>query len=365
MNEWYIKKGILLGIIQLCAMLSYGDVRQVQRKVQLTTVPEKLQLVVNQQTDPYTVRVEYILNVPPDYITSCARLVYRPYFVAPGEEYELTPLVISGKAYLRQEKRLEQLEDKQPGYPDAMHLMANGDGMKIKLSQTVPFRFWMLQSKLRATISVEACDREEDLHDLTLAKGMFYLPLGPGPVRVEYVKELVTVQKQFSVDFIFPVGHDLFDPEYNGNADDMQKMVGWVDSLRRDSAMRLEKIVMTGTCSPFGSLSFNTLLAEKRARQMKQLFMKRKFTDENLIRVNTVPEDWQGLRKLVAQSDISDKAAVFRVLDGDYTDRERKLLLQELPEFEYIKSNLFPALQKVTCDYYYTRKEEMTKIVPE
>lgn len=162
--------------------------KHLEKRSGLTITPTKLQLFVNQQTDPYTIRVAYTLNVPADYLPSCARLVYQPYFVAPGQEYKLTPLVISGKEYVRRENRLEVLTGKDPEYPDAMHLLSEGDGMKIKLLEIVPFQLWMPGAKLRARVWVESCDRKTDLYDLTLAEGVFYLPMGPGPVRVKYIK---------------------------------------------------------------------------------------------------------------------------------------------------------------------------------
>lgn len=172
---------LLLGMA--CMILLCSGVKRVERnRPCVTTTPEKLQLFVNQQTDPYTIQVNYTLNIPADYMPSCARMIWQPYFIAAGNRYNLTPLIIVGRGYSRQEKRLEALTDKEPDYPDAMYLVSNGDGMKIKLSATVPFQLWMPDAKLRATVSVEACDREVDLHDLTLAIGVIYLPLGPGPV---------------------------------------------------------------------------------------------------------------------------------------------------------------------------------------
>ena len=95
--------GILLGC--LCILLLESGVKRIEKKPALTITPSRLQLFVDQHTDPYTIKIVYTLNIPHGFIPSCARMVYQPYFLSAGHRYDLTPLVVSGKNNLRQEKR--------------------------------------------------------------------------------------------------------------------------------------------------------------------------------------------------------------------------------------------------------------------
>ena len=194
--------GILLGC--LCILLLESGVKRIEKKPALTITPSRLQLFVDQHTDPYTIKIVYTLNIPHGFIPSCARMVYQPYFLSAGHRYDLTPLVVSGKNNLRQEKRLTALTDKQPDYPEALRLISEGEGMQVRLSETVPFELWMAQAKLRADVTLEACDREKHIEVLTLADGVIWLPMGPGPVRVKYAKERVMVQKVSEFECFFP-----------------------------------------------------------------------------------------------------------------------------------------------------------------
>ena len=153
--------GILLGC--LCILLLESGVKRIEKKPALTITPSRLQLFVDQHTDPYTIKIVYTLNIPHGFIPSCARMVYQPYFLSAGHRYDLTPLVVSGKNNLRQEKRLTALTDKQPDYPEALRLISEGEGMQVRLSETVPFELWMAQAKLRADVTLEACGRWSDL----------------------------------------------------------------------------------------------------------------------------------------------------------------------------------------------------------
>lgn len=354
----FVFTGILLVIV------SCGGFKRTERRPHLTITPQRLELFVNQHTDPYTIKVGYTLNVPQYYISSCARLVYKPYFTGNGQRYDLTPLIITGKEYMRQENRLEALTGKQPGYPDAMYLVADGGAMQVKMSQVVPFELWMPEAELKADVSLEACDKNTELYSMTLARGMVYIPLGPGPALVKYVKEISEVQKTSVFNFVYPLGQDELEIGYDGNKNRMQDMMKLMDSLQNNSRFHLEKIIITGSCSPVGTLAYNKLLAQKRAEQMKQHFIQKCHIDAGLIELQTITEDWEGVRRWAEQSDITDKTAVIGILDGNYNDTQREGMLRKLPQYDYIRLNVYPDLQKVNCDFRYTRREEVTKAVP-
>lgn len=184
----------------------------------------------------------------------------------PGHRYDLTPLVVSGKNNLRQEKRLTALTDKQPDYPEALRLISEGEGMQVRLSETVPFELWMAQAKLRADVTLEACDREKHIEVLTLADGVIWLPMGPGPVRVKYAKERVMVQKVSEFEFFFPSGQYIFNREYDGNASSMKRMMKLVDSFRSDSTMHLEKLVIAGKFVSYRYGDFQCLVSRTTGR---------------------------------------------------------------------------------------------------
>ncbi|MFR4046084.1 MAG: hypothetical protein ACLUN1_11590 [Odoribacter splanchnicus] len=145
----------------------------------------------------------------------------------------------------------------------------------------------------------------------------------------------------------------------------MKRMMKLVDSFRSDSTMRLEKLVIAGSSSPIGTATFNASLAEQRAEQMKQRLVERKQMEAQEIELEYIGENWAGLRQLVEQSKLPDKAAVLRILDTTKDAAQRKASLKQLPQYEYLRINLYPDLQEVRCIFYYTQKEEITKVIPE
>lgn len=361
MNKW-----IIIGLFLLVWSVSYGKPDRFPRKQHVTTTPAKLQLFVDQKTDPYTIKITYTLNIPPDYIRSCARLVYQPYFMAPEHRYNLTPVIIRGKRNIREERRLRELSAGQPDYPDAIYLEnKKGDGMKIKLSQTVPFETWMTKSKLRADVILESCDREKHMEVLTLADGVIWYPLGPGPALVKYVKQMEEVPAVSSSYFLYPDGEVAYNRDYSDNARRMHEMMGVLDSLRTNKDRQLQKIVVTGYSSPTGSWEVNEKIARSRAGLLKDRLVQRFRLSPSKIEVKTVPYDWQGLKQLVLDDPaVSDKQEIMQILDGKYSDQERKSLLMKLPRYRYMQEHLFPLLRKVGCQIFYTQKKEVIKVVP-
>ena len=213
-------------------------------------------------------------------------------------------------------------------------------------------------------MTLEACDREKHIEVLTLADGVIWLPMGPGPVRVKYAKERVMVQKVSEFEFFFPSGQYIFNREYDGNASSMKRMMKLVDSFRSDSTMRLEKLVIAGIVS-YRYGDFQCLVSRTTAEQMKQRLVERKQMEAQEIELEYIGENWAGLRQLVEQSKLPDKAAVLRILDTTKDAAQRKASLKQLPQYEYLRINLYPDLQEVRCIFYYTQKEEITKVIPE
>lgn len=360
---------VCFGII--CIMSLCSAARLTDKRPGVTVSPQKLQLFVDQQTDPYTIKIAYTLHIPPHYIHSCARLIYRPYFLTPGHRYDLPTLVISGRENIRQEKRLEELNGNYREIPNAIYLKAEKDSMQIELSDTIPFQVWMAQSKLQADIILEACDREKETATLILADGAIWFPEGPGPELVstpeaiQYTKDTVTTEKVAVFKFYYPLAQDFYAPEYVGNVERMQAMKDLINSLRNNPDMKLNKIVITGSSSPIGNMNFNAWLAGQRALSIKQQLEESKLLPPEHIVVNMINEDWTGLRKLVSDSDLPDKTTILRIINRNYNDAERNRLLQALPQYKYIRLNMYPDLQKVTCIFYYTQRQEETKIVPQ
>lgn len=357
---YYVALMAILFALQAC-----GGVRRVEKKPQLVTTPEKLGLFVNEKTDPYTVPVNYTLNIPKGYIPSCARLVYAPSLVALGHEYPLTPVVVAGKNYDRVQQRQILLDGLQPDYMNAMTFVTDGEAMQIQVDDVVPFDIWMPDAKVVANVILEACDQKKLLYTQTYDGGIIYIPQSIGPVEVKYVQKEVERREEGFAHFYYPVNGYSVDPALGNNGKQLDDMTNLIGKILADTSMHVNRIVITGICSPEGPWSYNEDLARKRAKYIEQYLESHSNVPESLIDVKYIAEDWDGLRKMVSDSNMEDKEAVLNVLDNVKDFGQRQAALEKLRQYSYIKQNFYPALRKVTYEVLYTVTETVQEVIPE
>lgn len=349
----------------LLVLSSCGGTKRIEKKSPLTTTPAKLELFVNQQTDPYTVKVDYVLHIPEKYVPSCGRLIYAPRFVNKEKVYSLRPIVITGKKWERLEERRYLLEGEASELAGARQVKTDGGAMSIRVVETVPFQLWMPAAQLLATVSLESCDRQKQLYTQTLADGMVYIPLAPGPALVRYVRKEVTEEKHETLSFYFPVNRYQIQPGWKGNSQEELRLKNLLRQIDEDTTMHLKKIVITGMCSPEGNYAYNQRLAERRAEAVAEYLLQDREIQKNEIEVKTVAEDWEGLRQQVDSLCPADSRAVQQLWETNYSDAQREALLRRLPQYAVWKEQLFPQLRKTVCEIFYEIRELKTVIEPE
>lgn len=357
-----MKRGILI-LFCLCTLLAGGKTAKGGKELYLTTRPQKIGLFVNQNTDPYTIPVDYTFSVPKELIPRKGRLIYMPRFVAGNHQYLLQPVIINGSHYRQGDDKPAILQLTATQLPAIRQISSNNRDLQIHIKDTIPFELWMVEAQLQAFIVLQ--DRHKQYTAVQpLSEGVVYMPEGPGPVRVRYEKEKKAVEKTYNTDFFYPEGGFTFNRDYRDNARHMQQMMQLIDSLQQDTSLHLQKIVITGSSSPLGSLQANSRLAEKRALELKQRLVEKAHLDDGIIGTETSGENWDELLRLVRQSEIPGKATIIRIIESGENAATKESQLRQLPGYPELQKQLFPWLRKVNCRFYYTREEEIIRIIP-
>lgn len=346
--------------IILCIFLSIALYGYSGDSLKFTTIPEKLELFVNQKTDPYTIHVEYILNIPQGFIGDKQRLIYIPRFTTPEHEYLLQPLVITGEKFREKDSRTQLPEEDQAALAKAQKIQYTTKAMQIKINEDVPFQLWMPQARLTAT-SVLQSRKSEQTFTQILAEGVVYLPLGPGPVKVKYVEKEVAIEKNTDFHFLYPANVSYLRPEFSDNSSQLKKMNNFLQQISNNPNDKIEQIVITSYCSPDGSYAYNQRLANKRVLN----FIHDLGFPDMKIEFKTVPYDWQGLAAAVEKSNLSDKTNVLSIIRSNRNDTQRIAALRQSRNYNYLLTHIYPRLQRTVCDIQYTTKEMQTVPVPE
>ena len=121
--------------------------------------------------------------------------------------------------------------------------------------------------------------------------------------------------------------------------------------IHEDPNASLKRIMIAGYASPEGTLAGNTALAQRRAESFRDYLLKNLDMprDESLFELYNGREDWDGLRKMVAESDMEYRQEVLDIIDA-YTieQEERKTKLKQLADgkpYAYMLKNFYPALR--------------------
>ncbi len=161
-----------------------------------------------------------------------------------------------------------------------------------------------------------------------------------------------------SVDVYFPLDVDRFDPKYKvgKKLSNKAQLELLKKALKSDKNWVVKGISINGFASPEGELSRNSGLSQGRAnstfsylrKELKKLGFA-EVNDQNLSMGSTLAEDWSGLAKLVASSNLKDKDGIVAIINNpNIADLEKESLIRRdyAKSWETIKKNLLPSLRR-------------------
>ena len=173
----------------------------------------------------------------------------------------------------------------------------------------------------------------------------------------DYIVRRFLVKRQGDTDYSirYQINLASLSAALDGNSRELDGLNAFVDNLMRDTLMNVKSVEITGYSSPDGPRAFNETLARNRARDFKSYVDKKYgFSKKYDVTLNSVAEDWEMCRTLVAQSSVPDKQAVLGILDGRQSPDQKELALKKMTAaWDYMKENILPPLRRVelTIDY--------------
>ncbi len=172
----------------------------------------------------------------------------------------------------------------------------------------------------------------------------------------------------------------------SNNRSEMGRIKGNLGSLIENREFDLDSIVVTASCSPEGSVPFNTRLSQRRSESVSRYFSqyiqayRDSLREENMIHVyfdgmkeedipgqsetnvqfisRSNPENWRMLDVLVEQSEVlteNEKLIYKDIRDVEDPDlREQSLSWQDF--YPHLREVLYPRLRTVKFDFHLHRK---------
>ena len=117
-----------------------------------------------------------------------------------------------------------------------------------------------------------------------------------------------------------------------------------------DNRREIKEINVTSYASPDGGVKLNTKLAENREKNtvsyVQGKLKKENITDFGELTANFTPQDWEGFKKLVSQSNIQDKELILSVLSMYKDPEQREKEIRNLSSvFDQLAEEILPQLR--------------------
>ncbi len=145
----------------------------------------------------------------------------------------------------------------------------------------------------------------------------------------------------------FPVDRTVIYPDYRRNTVELGKIQATIDSVRNDRDVTIMSVWLKGFASPESPYKHNTELAIGRTAALKKHIGQLYHFADSIIRTDYEPEDWEGLRRYVEQSNINHRKEILSLIDSDMEPdaKEAKIKRTYPKEYRFMLQHFYPALR--------------------
>lgn len=254
--------------------------------------------------------------------------------------------------YGRTRSIVQQRERSVPADAYTVLRRKNGTEQTVNYLTRMPYEQWMNGAELELLADVRGCadcQKEESSAFVTSANLERYT-VKPMVAFVSPAVEAVKNRSEEGRAYLdFPVNQTKIIPDYRRNPSELANIKNTVDIVKNDANTTITEIDITGYASPEGRYTANARLAQGRAEALKNYVMSEYGFKNELFRVNSVPEDWAGLRECVAKGDSPFKQELLSIIDKeekDYDLKEGRIkALDGGKVYASLLQNCYPALR--------------------
>lgn len=218
----------------------------------------------------------------------------------------------------------------------------------VEYTVTLPYAAWMDHSCLQVIEDLCGCGKVEsgNLNELTQADLSFHPRLAYVVPEAEPVKTRELNGKAF---LDFQVNRTEIDPSYRQNPVELKRILASIDTVKNDKDFTVTKITIKGYASPEGSYAANKRLAEGRTEALKKYIVDKYGFDKSVIRVESEPENWQGLVEYLAASNLNDKEQILDFIENgpsDIDQKEKQMRAKFPVSYSILLNDCYPGLRR-------------------
>lgn len=326
------------------------------------TVASGAVTIDNVQTNVENKRVDvaFRLNLNNLKLKAEQQLILTPLLAADGDTTALQPIIINGRSQQIRMQRAGKLDAKNTnGEQPIVVMRKNGTEQSIIYSQSVERMRPVEADQLQVLAAQDLCGcgdiKNQDQTLITTIDN-----LGAWMPALAFVKPAAEARKQRAEKgeayLSFRVNKtdivvDLFD-----NSRELAKITKTIDLVREDKNVQITGINIHGFASPDGPYANNERLARERAASLKNYVANLYPINAKLFSSNSTPEDWDGFRRKVQQSNLANKEEIIKISNSSLAPDDKDKRIRQLYPHDYavIMSDIYPRLRHSDYTVSYT-----------
>lgn len=292
-----------------------------------TTNPNPMEVVGQNVPASVTARI------PAKFFVKNAELTVTPYLTYAGGETASTPYSFQG----------EKVRGNNP-------VISYEQGGTVTIPVNYVYTPEMANSQLELAFNVQQGKKTYVLPRVAVANGIIATAAlanaGSVTPAIAADKFQRIIQDKVDADILFLINQaNIRDNQLrSGQMVDLQSRI---QDANADSRQEIEEINIQSYASPDGSYDFNKKLAQKREDTTKGYMDNQlKGVSFGQLTADFTPEDWEGFRRLVSESNIQDKNLILSVLSMYSDPEEREREIHNLSSvFEQLAEEILPKLR--------------------
>lgn len=355
------------------------------------------------------ITIGFIVTVPSTYSQKDWRIIVSPTLDNDGNKIKMAPVAITGKTFeaielreqLLQAKRLKRqislekgiserdkgfypffykedkrVQDKEEQYETWAKGLNRSWVLDTMIQKDVAISYFYKQDfpteEMRKNVKLYVNSEMESLDNkkYTLERGdtLTYVISSMTQFmdrQTRYIRETVLrkATEDVSSFIYFPAGKtEVIDTLFHSqNKKEIDKVSLKMKEINESNIFVIDSVGIVANCSPEGDWRMNERLAKERADALQKYMEPILSTNQeaiNLVKARNAGENWQGLEKLLEESDLVNADAIIQVIreTKDPDRREDKIATLFPTEYRTIREDYYPKLRSVDFTFYLSRR---------
>ena len=345
---------ILLALVAFCGASQHVEAKKHKEGV----IRAKIDSLKMQRNEDY-MSIKLFFDLEDVKVRSNRAMLYTPRLVSDSDTIVLKSVGIYGRTrYLQQQRYSKNNELTFLTGKDEMGFRKKNKPETLQYEEIIPYQPWMDGARLElANKECGCCDKVLDDQTDSLYDYVDQIkPFSPIPVYLQPEAEKIksrAISGQAFIDFV--VNRTEIDPYYRNNQAELGKILATIDPLATDRDITVKEVFIKGFASPEASYARNTQLAKGRTESLRN-YVNNLYNFGNVITTDYEAEDWAGLRAFVEKSNLKNRDAILKLIDGNRKpdNKEWTIKSKYKEDYKILYNECYPSLRHSDYRIEYT-----------